>query len=102
MRRVVKSTLAAETLAQVEAAETCYWLSDILFDVLRGKPTRTGSMEGIECRTDTYLLYKAVHSMTAAIDRRLRVDIAIVREMLAKLEIEKLFGHQGRSSLLTV
>ena len=45
------STLAAETLAQVEAAETCYWLSNRLFEVLRGKPIKTDSKKGIECKT---------------------------------------------------
>ena len=27
--------------AKVEAAETCYWLSNILFEVLRRRPIRT-------------------------------------------------------------
>ena len=32
--RVVRRTMAAETLSQVEAAEACFWLSDILKEIL--------------------------------------------------------------------
>ena len=50
---------------------------------------RTDSMKAIQCRTDNYSLYEAVHSMAAVLDKRLRVDIAIVREILAKGVIEE-------------
>ena len=60
---MVQSTLAAESLAQVEAVETWHWLLlNILSEVLRGKPIRTDSMKGMECRTDTCSLYEAIHA----------------------------------------
>ena len=43
----------------------------------------------IECRTDNRSLYDAAYSMTALLDKRLRIDISIIREALQKKEIEK-------------
>ena len=38
----------------------------------------------IECRTDNRSLYEAAYSMTALLDKRLRIDIAIIREALQR------------------
>ena len=34
-------------------------------------------------------MFNAVHSMTALLDKRLKVDVAILREMIGKGEIKK-------------
>ena len=88
IKRVVKSTLGAETLAQVEAAETCLWLANILSEIISGNHSYMKHTR-IECRTDSYSLYEAVYSTTSLLDKRLRIDIAIMREALDKKEIEK-------------
>ena len=41
LRRVVKSTIAAETLFQVEDSEACFWLSSMLKDVLLDRQDRS-------------------------------------------------------------
>ena len=79
----LKSTLAAETLAQVDASETCFWLSTILNEILGN--TNGNASRNIECRTDNHSLYDAFYSITSLTDKRL----AIVREMLCKGELEK-------------
>lgn len=87
VRRVVKSTLSAETLALIEAAESSYWLSSIIRDVVfDGK----GLQIAMECYTDCKSLVDAAHSSKGILDRRLRVDIAILKEMIEKKEISKL------------
>ena len=62
LRRVVRSTMAAETLSQVEAAEACFWLSGILTEILFDSQDRSPQYS-IECHTDSHQLYDAVYSI---------------------------------------
>ena len=94
VRRVVKSTLAAETLALVDAAETSFWICCILQDLIRSVTTIP-----IDCRTDCQSLVDASHSSKPILDKRLRVDISIIREMLQKKEIEKLLWLTTKEQL---
>ena len=41
LRRVVKNIMAAETLSQVEAVETCFWLSSMLREALLDSQDRS-------------------------------------------------------------
>ena len=93
IKRVVKSTLAAEMLALVEAAESCYWLQNILNEVL--------GTEGysIECYIDSQSLYNAANSTTSLTDKTLRIDVAIIHEMLQNNEISKLVWVPSNSQL---
>jgi len=93
IKRVVKSTLAAEMLALVEAAEAGYWLQSILNELLCTNGCK------IECYIDSQSLYNAAYSTTSLSDKRLRVDVAIVREMLQKGEIQKLVWVPSGSML---
>ena len=85
MKRVVKSTLAAETLSMVEASEASFWILKILQEILGYH-----DILRIEWRTDSQSLYNAVYSMTSLTDKRLRIDIAILREMLQNKEIQNI------------
>ena len=82
----MKSTLAAETLSQVEASETCFWLGSILSEVLYDSLDYTLH----ECRTDNHSLVEAIYSSKPILDKRLRVDIAIVTQMIERKEIKKI------------
>ena len=93
IKRVVKSTLAAEMLALVEAAESCYWLQNILNEVLGTEGCK------IDCYIDSQSLYNAANSTTSLSDKRLRVDVAIIREMLQNNEISKLVWVPSNSQL---
>ena len=69
-------------MSLVEAAEASFWLASIVQEIV-------GSGEcNIECRTDSQSLYNAVYSMTSLLDKRLRVDMAILREMVQRNEIQ--------------
>ena len=82
LKRVVKSTLAAETLAAVEAVETGFLLTSILKELRNSQ-----SSIDIECFTDNQSLFDTVHSINSIIDKRLRVDMTILREMIHKKEV---------------
>ena len=79
LRRVVKSTLAAETLAATEAVDSAFMISKILCEILDEKSNRE-----IVVHTDNKSLYDTVRTSNVAADKRLRVDIAYLRETVEK------------------
>ena len=79
LKRVVKSTLAAGTLILVEAAETSFWLTRIINEILKADVP-------IICHTDNHSLFETAYSNKAVEDKRLLVDIAIVCEMVQRKE----------------
>ena len=85
IRHVVKSTLAAECLALEEAAETCFWIRSLLTELLRYEHKEIP----IECVTDNQSLQKTVYSTKNIQDKRLKVDIAMLRNMLSTEKITK-------------
>ena len=60
-------------------------LSKLLGEVIYNK--QENYLE-IECRTDNKSLFQAAHSSNTISDKRLRVEMSIVREMLEKKEME--------------
>ena len=99
LKRVVKSAMAAETLIQVEAAEAGFWISKIISEIYNLKTNIP-----IECRTDSRQLYDAVHAIRAITDKRLRIDIALLQEMLTKKDISRIkwiASHEQIADCLT-
>ena len=84
LKRIPKSTLAAETIAAVEGLEAAYLISklfsEILFNSKKSVP--------VEVVTDNLSLYEAAHSTTSIQDKRLRIELGIIRESIAKEEIQ--------------
>ena len=75
IKHVLKITLATEVLSLVEAAESCFWLQNLLREITDMEKLNT------ECKTDGQSVFNAVHSVTALLDKRLRVDVAILTEI---------------------
>ena len=71
---MVKSTLAAETLALVEGAEVSFYIASIIQEVTKLKDVP------IHCFVDNKSLVDALSSSKQVEDRRLRVDIAVLDE----------------------
>ena len=84
IKRVVKSTIAAETLALVEGADNAFLLSKLLAEIIYNKKK---DHLPIECRIDNRSLFQAAHSTNTLNDKRLRIEMSIVREMLERKEI---------------
>ena len=72
IRSVVKSTLAAETLAMVGLAEACIFYRKFLLKILQLKENSDNIK--IFCKTDNSCLYDSVHSSTQILDKRLCID----------------------------
>ena len=84
IRRVVKSTQAAETLAMVDLVEACMYYKTFLCEILHIYDlTRIK----VICKTDNSGMHDSSHSSTQILDKRLRIEMAILREMLSNKEI---------------
>lgn len=78
IKRVVKSTLSAETMA---GAECAVYLSRIMQEI-----SGCGRLK-IKCLGDNKSLVEALHSCKTIDDKRLRIDIAVLRDMLERNKI---------------
>ena len=78
VRRVVKSTIAAESLAALDAAEMTVFLVSVLKDIL--KNDRCDSH--VVC--DNRSLVDSVYSSTNLEDRCLLLDVSVLRDMIEK------------------
>ena len=87
LRRVVKSAIVEETLTQVEAVEACLWFANLLNEILNCKPNDDKDIQ-IEYFNDNHQLYDSVYSINPIQDKRLRKEIALLREMINKKEIK--------------
>jgi len=82
LKRVCKSTETAETMVMLEAIDAVVWLSAILNDIY-GKKMNTPII-----RSDNMSLHKNIHSTTAVEEKRLRVELAAIRESARKTEFK--------------
>lgn len=93
IRRVVKSTHSAETLALLECAETAVYLANLLQEVSGCAKLK------IKCFVDNKSLVDALHSCKSVEDKRLRIDIAVLRDMLEQGEIDEIFWVESGQQL---
>ena len=96
VRRVVRSTLAAETLSFTDGADSAIYFSKLIQEF-------TFNIPPIICYTDSRSLFESAGSYKPVNDRRLRVEINAIREMLLKNEItiKWIDGKQQISDVLT-
>ena len=82
LNRVTKSPLASETLALSEAADTGFLIASMVQEMFC-----LSSMPRVECFTDNGSLTETLQTSKIVVDKRLRVDIARLREMVSEEEI---------------
>jgi len=83
VRRVVKSTLAAETLALLDSAEAGIYIATLLAECLN-VPVESFV---VKCFVDNRSLVDAVYSTKSIEDKHLRINMAVLRDMLSKHDI---------------
>ena len=100
IRRVVKNTLGAETLSLAQGAESAFLIAKIASEVIYGNKD---SQLPVTCVTDNLSLYQSGHTTNNLLDDRLKIDMAIIREMVSKNEItlEWVPGSDQVSDVLT-
>ena len=86
IRRVANSSLSAECIAAVECLEISVYTQTLLCDLIARDPKDVP----ISILTDNKSLVDNVHSTVPVSNRRLRIEIGAIREMIRKREIEEL------------
>ena len=76
----MKSTLAAETLAASDAIDNAYYLAEILSEIL----FKNSRDIPIRLMLDNKSLFNNVHSVKNVSEKRLRIDIAIIKELVSE------------------
>ena len=82
IKRVVRSTIAAETLAFLDGSERAVVLAQAVGEIYG---IRKVPITGI---TDNKSLYDSAHTTKTLTDPRLKVDMAIVRQMVEREEVQ--------------
>ena len=95
IKRVVRSTLAAETLGLEEGLEASYYYREMLASILGVKP-RTVM---IEAYVDNKSIIEAILSTRLVEDKRLRVDVAAIKESLQLHDVKTIQWVPGHLQL---
>jgi hypothetical protein len=82
VRRVVKSTIAAECLAAVEAAEMTLFLAAFIKDLFQAT-----DIVKTHVYCDNKNLVNSVYSSTNVEDKRLLIDISVLRDLVQRKEL---------------
>ena len=78
IKRVVRSTLAAETLSSSESIETSYYLRSLLMEILNKKENK--HLFHIFAHVDNKSLYENVYSTKKVEEKRLRIDLGMITQ----------------------
>ena len=93
IRRVVKSTLSAETMALLDCAEAGIFLANVMADITSLAPLP------VKCYVDNRSLVESLHSSKYIEDKRLRLDIAVISDMLDRGELHSVSWVDTTSQL---
>ena len=85
LKRVARSTIAAEALALSDGCDTSYFVATLTKEIIFMKQHNDINIEAF---TDNRSLYETVHTAKPILDKRLRVEIAALREMCEKNELQ--------------
>ena len=97
IKRVVKSTLAAETLALEQALEMCFMMKSLLCELLNKE--MSNKVLPIKCYVDNKSLVDSIFSTKTVTEKRLKIDICIIRGMLSKNEVYSIEWCKSESQL---
>ena len=95
-RRVAKSTIEAEALSVGEAIEGVIYFNSLWKEVVGGK-----KLEAV-VRTDSKTLMTAIKSSTGVSSKRLKIDIAAIRETIELGEVREVQWIKGKHQIADV
>ena len=89
---VVKSTLAAENLTLLEGVESSFMMKSFISEIYQ---LPSAASIQITCVTDNQSLHGSAYSTKTITDRRLKVDMCVVKDMLQWSEIHQKYLDEG-------
>ena len=95
IKRIVSSTLEAETLALVGGIKEAVYLREVIEEIFNLEPKAIK----VHALVDSQSAVDAIHSTSPVDDRRLRRDIGIVKQTLNSKEIETVRWVPGTRQL---
>ena len=95
IKRVVRSTLAAETLSLVEGLEDAIYHRQLILEMMGNVDAQLA----IDAVVDNKSVFDSVHSTKLAEDRRLRRDLGSVKELLQTRVVRSLTWRRGKFQL---
>ena len=98
VRRVVRSTLAAETLALVDAAEAGIYIATLIVEILGKESERVP----VKCYVDNKSLVDSIYSTKSVEDKQLRINIAVLRDLVSKGDIQSVSWVRSSAQLADV
>ena len=99
LKRVVESTLSAETLALEEALESCFMVRSLFCEVSNKEMHPDIFPICYICYTDYKFLVQMVNSTKTLTEKQLKVDICIIREIIKKREVKQMSWSDSSSPL---
>ena len=98
LRRVVTSTLTAETLALQEVIEVAFVVKYILLEILN--LNIENQILPIKCITDSKSQHDVVYSSNIPTEKRLKIELCSIRESLEKGEIKCIKWVNSKNQLV--
>ena len=96
IKRVVRSSLAAEALSLQEGLEDAIYMKHLLCELLSLPATCLPIFSFVDSKG----LVEAVHSTRLVDDKRLRINIGAIKDSLAKHEIETVYWLPGTAQIV--
>ena len=96
INRVVRSTLAAETLALTEAVAQGFYIWAILTELLGLHDKKCFPINGI---TDNQSILNSIKSRNTVDDKQILIDISCIREKLVNLELHNVLWVDTKRQL---
>lgn len=97
IRRVVRSTLAGETLAMSDGIDNAIFLATLFSELTTGTVDLNAPV--LVCVTDNHSLYDALKSTKQVTEKRLRLDISSIKELLQSRKIKKVLWSVTKPQL---
>ena len=97
IRRVVRSTLAGETLAMSDGIDNAIFLATLFSELTTG--TAELNAPALICVTDNHSLYDALKSTKQVTEKRLRLDISGIKELIQSKTIKAVLWSETKAQL---
>lgn len=97
VRRIVRSTLAAETLAMADAVDTGIFLGLLYSELTKGNAAP--NILPLTCITDNHSLFDNLHSTNHVGEKRLRIEINGIKELMASGHIAEVRWSEAKGQI---
>ena len=97
VHRVVRSTLAGETLAMAEGIDEAIFIATLFMEITTGNATTDGLP--IVCMTDCKSLHDALQSTKHVTEKRLRLEISGIKDLIEKRIVKEVKWSDTRRQL---